>query len=151
MSQLSAIREAVAQTIRDADWSRGFTVYAYEPAQPSYPCVIVSLRADDPINWYGTYGGSTRLGEVNLNARILIPLGDRETAYRALDEVLSQGSAEGSSFVDTFHADPTLGGAVENCVALGVTNIGEVVSGGQDAQVVLVGADVPLTIKTRRS
>jgi hypothetical protein len=150
MSQLSEVREAIATTIRNAGWSRGFNVYAYEPTTPQHPSVVISLANDDPIDWNGTYGAQ-RMTEVRLRARILIPVGSSlETALRILDDVLSQGSGEGSSFADTFYADPTLGG-LGAIRALTVTNVGVLERAEDGVQATLVGADVPLTVNIYRS
>lgn len=150
MSQLSTIREAIAAAITEAYWSRGFNVYAYEPTTPQHPSIVISLAPDDPIDWQQTYG-QYRMSEVRLRARILIPATTSlETALRALDEVLSQGADEESSFADTFYADPTLDG-LGSIRALSVTNVGVLERAEDGVQATLVGADVPLTVNIYRS
>ena len=147
MSQLSDIREAVADTIRGGGWSREFTVHAYAPGTYTGDCIVVEVAPTDPIDWFNSFG-ALRIGTVRLNVRILVALTD-ETGQRILDEVLSQGSAEGSSIVDLFTADQTLGGVVDSCQPLSVSQYGWASPNGENSEG-FVGAVVPLEVKTRR-
>jgi hypothetical protein len=117
---LPRIRDALAAAIQ-AGVEQPINVYAYMPASPAFPCVVVT-PADDYLSPHESFG-LHQLVEVNFE--ILIGGTARpEDALRLLDQMLSMGVDQGSSVIDTIEGasgDPgdslALDGLVENMVA----------------------------------
>jgi len=104
MSQLSAIREAVADRIRDSGIDSTVNVFAYPPKDYPLPAVLVLPAADAYQDYYGTFG-ALRLQTVYLTVRIIVPEGGSpQSAGELMDEYLSSGSGESSSLADAITA-----------------------------------------------
>jgi hypothetical protein len=153
---LPAIREALADVLRDAGWERQFTIHAYYPGSLSGNCVVIEPQGEY-TNWYLTFGAGRR-SQVNLQLRFMLPVSgaDLVTAQKALDEVLSQGTAELSSLADLFQtpgsANRTLGGLVDDVLVASVSEYGFTDVAGNDGVVLsYIGCVVPVTIYATRS
>jgi hypothetical protein len=132
---LSVIREALAAAIQSGI-ERPVNVYPYMPADPAWPCIVVT-PADDYLSPHESYGMRQT---VAVNFDVLIGgTGRPEDALRLLDELLSMGDAQGSSVIDAIEVasgnpglNEALGGLVQNmyCESAEILTPGE-----QNAQV----------------
>jgi hypothetical protein len=74
-------------------------------------------------------------GAVTLNLEIMILLSEAsgiEREQRAADAYLGVGPDQSQSIPQAINADPTLGGLVEHCRAVGISSYGRIQSSGQE-------------------
>ena len=151
MSQLSVIREAVADRIRASGIDSSVNVFAYPPDNPSLPAVILMPSTDTYVEYHNTFG-PVRLQTVNLIARVIVPVGgSAQSAQQFLDELLSSGTGEDVSIADAITGNNvTIGTGVGYMLAGDAENwaMGELVR-AQTTPV--VAADIPVTVGLNRS
>lgn len=152
MSQLSDIRNAVADRIRASGIDSTVNVFAYPPDNPPLPAVLVMPSSDTYIEYHNT-NGPVRLQTVRLVARVIVPVGgSMESAQEALDGLLSSGASEGVSIADAITGnDFTLNGTVVGYALAGDAEnwaMGELTR-AQTTPV--VACDIPVTVGLNRS
>jgi hypothetical protein len=150
MSQLSDIRNAVADRITDA-LPPTVNVYAYPPADPSLAAVLVLPSGDTYIEYHGTFG-ALRVQTVNLTVRIIIPEGGSpQSAGEILDEYLSSGTTETKSLADAITgSDVTVGSSTADIFAAAAESWvrGEL---ALSATTPVVSCDIPVRVALKRS
>jgi len=107
---LADIRQCVADRVATAGIDAATTVHAYPPKDYALPTVLVLPASDQYVNYHGTFG-SSRLMEVNLIVRVMVPEGgSTQSGQERLDEFLSSGTAEDLGLADAISgADVTIG------------------------------------------
>lgn len=151
MSQLSDIRTAVADRIRDAGLDSTVNVYEYPPPDFPLPAVIVVPSGDAYIEYHGTFG-SLRVQTVNLVVKVLVPQGgSKQSGDAFLDELLSSGTGEGSSLADAITGnDVTIGSSTAAIIAGQAENwsMGELV---RNTTTPVLSCDIPVQVTLKRS
>jgi hypothetical protein len=151
MSQLSDIRNAVADRIKASGIDSSVNVFAYPPKDFPLPAVLVMPSGDSYIEYHGTFG-ALRLQTVELVVSIIVPEGgSAQSAGEILDEYLSSGSGEDSSLADAITgANVTIGSGVADISAARAENwsMGERVR-SQTTPVVM--CEIPVSVKVKRS
>jgi hypothetical protein len=151
MSQLSDIRNAVADRIKASGIDSSVNVFAYPPDNPPLPAVLIMPASDTYIEYHNTFG-PVRVQSVSLVARVIVPVGGSvESAQEKLDELLSSGTGEDVSIADAVTGnDVTIGSGVGAMVAGRAENwaMGELVR-AQTTPV--VACDIPVTVTLKRS
>ena len=151
MSQLSAIRTAVADRIRASGIDSVVNVFAYPPKDFPLPAVIVIPAGDTYIEYHGTFG-AVRLQTVSLIVRVMVPEGGSvQSAGERLDEYLSSGTAETVSLADAITgANITIGSGTADIFAASAEGwaMGELVR-AQTTPV--VSCDIPVVVRVKRS
>ena len=151
MSQLSEIREAVADRIRASGIDSSVNVFAYPPTDPALPAVLIWPAGDTYVEYHNTMG-PVCLQTVRLVAQVIVPIGgSAQSAQAFLDELLSSGSGEAVSIGDAITGnDVTIGTGVGYMLAGDAENwrMGEI-SRAQTTPV--VAADIPVTVGLNRS
>lgn len=117
---LAAIREALAQQIRDAliQSGRQANVYAYPPDSPELPAVLIQPRAGTGtyVQYHQSFSlnaqGDGALAGIELEIEVRVG-GFLSESDRAMDDYLSTGTD--ASLINAVEADKSLGGAVESC------------------------------------
>ena len=149
MSQLSDIRNAVADQIRAAGLDSTVNVFAYPPKDFPLPAVIVLPAGDTYVDYHGTFG-ALRVQEVNLVVKIFVPEGGSpQSAGELLDEYLSSGTAE-SSLADAISGTVTIGTATADVFAERAENwaMGELI---RSQTTPVVSCDIPVRVALKRS
>jgi hypothetical protein len=151
MSQLSDIREAVADRVRAAGINSTVNVFAYPPLDFPLPAVIVVPSGDNYIEFHGTFG-ALRLQTVNLIVKVLVPQGgSMQSGDAFLDELLSSGTGEGSSLADAITGnDVTIGSGIASIFAERADNwaMGELV---RNTTTPVLSCDIPVRVAMKRS
>jgi hypothetical protein len=151
VSQLSDIRNAVADRIKASGIDSSVNVFAYPPKDFPLPAVLVMPSGDSYIEYHGTFG-ALRLQTVELVVRIIVPEGGSpQSAGEILDEYLSSGSGEASSLADAItDANVTVGSGVADIFAARAENwsMGELV---RSQTTPVVTCDIPVSVKVKRS
>lgn len=150
MSQLSDIRNAVADRIRASGIDSTVNVFAYPPKDFPLPAVLVMPSGETYVEYHGTFG-AVRVQTVNLTVRIIVPEGGSpQSAGEILDEYLSSGSGEESSLADAISGTVTVGSATADVFAGIAENwsMGELVR-AQTTPV--VSCDIPVRVTLKRS
>lgn len=102
---IGELREALAAQLR-ANIDRSVNVRAYPPASPS-PSILIELEGD-AVDYWMTYGAAG-VGTVRFLVTVDPSGTDAESSARRLDEFLSVGTGNGSSFIDAVLVDKSLG------------------------------------------
>lgn len=124
MADLTEIRTALAAQI--AEYT-GLRAEAQVKDQVSPPMALV--MPSNPVITYGdtlSGGGET---EVTINLAVLLLLSDApptEKVQRALDAYLGIGAGESVSIAGAISEDPSLGGVVQWCIPVSVTQYSRV-------------------------
>jgi len=151
MSQLSDIRNAVADRITASGLDSSVNVFAYPPKDYLLPAVLVLPSGDNYIEYHGTFG-SLRLQTVNLIVRIIVPEGGSpQSAGELMDEYLSSGTSQTSSLADAITgSNVTVGSGTADLFAELAENwtTGELVR-AQTTPV--VSCDIPVRVALKRS
>ena len=151
MSQLSDIRNAVADQIRAAGLDSAVNVYAYPPKDFPLPAVIVLPAGDTYVDYHGTFG-ALRVQEVNLVVKIFVPEGGSpQSAGEILDEYLSSGTADTSSLADAITGTGvTVGSSTADIFAARAENwaMGELI---RSQTTPVVSCDIPVRVALKRS
>jgi hypothetical protein len=150
MSQLSEIREGVADRIRAAGIDSIVNVFAYPPRDFPLPAVLVLPSGDTYMEYHGTFG-ALRLQTVNLIVRIIVPEGGSpQSAGELMDDYLSSGTGESSSLADAITGTMTVGSATADVFA-------ELAEGWGMGELVraqttpVVSCDIPVRVALKRS
>lgn len=117
---MAAIREALATQIYDrlSGSNRPASVYDYPPDSPELPAVLIRPRTGTPeyIQYHQSFSqnvqGDGALAGIELEVEVRVGGWDVDS-HRAMDDYLSTGTE--ASVINAIEADPTLGGALENC------------------------------------
>jgi hypothetical protein len=112
---LQAIREALANQIQ-AHVARSISAHPYDPGDHTQPAVVIR-PATDYIAYFGTMGPNGD-ADVLLEVDIEVATAQPASAGIAMDDFLSAGTGNTSSVIDAIFFDKTLGGLVDNCIAL---------------------------------
>jgi len=150
VSQLSDIRNALADRITASGLDSSVNVFAYPPRDFMLPAVVILPSADTYIEYHGTFG-ALRLQTVNLIVRIIVPEGGSpQSAGELMDEYLSSGTAESSSLADAITGTMTVGAATADVFAELAESwgMGELVR-AQTTPV--VSCDIPVRVALKRS
>jgi hypothetical protein len=150
MSQLSDIRNAVADRIKASGIDSSVAVFAYPPRDFPLPAAII-LPADGTYHEYHGTFGDLRLQEVRLIVRIIVPEGGSpQSAGELMDEFLSSGSAESSSLADAITGTATVGDATADLFADRAENwtMGDMV---RSQTTPVVSCDIPVRVALKRS
>lgn len=150
MSQLSDIRNAIADRITASGLDSSVNVFAYPPKDYLLPAAIILPSGDTYIEYHGTFG-ALRLQTVNLIVRIIVPEGGSpQSAGEIMDEYLSSGTAESSSLADAITGTATVGSATADVFAELAENwtMGELV---RTQTTPVVSCDIPVRVALKRS
>lgn len=150
MSQLSDIRNAVADRIRESGIDSSVNVFAYPPDNPALPAVLIMPAGDRYIEYHNTFG-PVRVQTTRLIARVIVPVGgSMESAQEKLDELLSSGTGEDVSIADAVTGVATVGSATYDLLAGSAENwaMGELIR-AQTTPV--VACDLPIQVILKRS
>ena len=151
MSQLSDIREAVADRIRASGIDSSVNVFAYPPIDPALPAVLIWPTGDTYLEYHNTMG-PVCLQTVHLIAQVIVPLGgSAQSAQKFLDELLSSGTGEAVSLADAITGNNvTIGTGVGYMLAGDAENwrMGELT---RTQTTPVVAADIPVTVGLKRS
>jgi len=151
VSQLSEIREAVADRIRASGIDSTVNVFAYPPDNPQLPAVVIYPASDPYVEYHNTFG-PVRLQTVHLIAQVIVPVGgSMQSAQEFMDELLSSGSGEDVSIADAVTGNNvTIGAGVGYMLAGDVENwrMGELT---KNQTTPVVAADIPVTVGLNRS
>jgi hypothetical protein len=139
---LTAIRIALASQVQEYTGLATFP-QLMDRINPPVAFVIPHSRPQNPgrslntgsmfVVFDETMASDGMSGAVTVNLEILVLLSEAagiEREQRALDAYLGIGPSEGQSIPQAINADPTLGGLVEHCRAVGISSYGRVASGG---------------------
>jgi hypothetical protein len=151
MSQLSDIREAVADRIRSSGIDSSVNVFAYPPDNPKLPAVVIEPVGDVYVEYHNTMG-PVRLETVHLIAHVYVPVaGSAQSAQMFMDELLSSGTGEDVSIADAITGNNlTIGTGVGYMLAGDAENwtLGEL---ARTPNTPVVAADIPVTVGLNRS
>jgi hypothetical protein len=150
VSQLSDIREAVADRIRSSGIDSSANVFAYPPRDFPLPAVLVLPSGDTYIEYHNTYG-PVRIQTVQLIVRIIVPEGGSpQSAGELMDEYLSSGTGEDSSLADAITGTATVGSATADVIAGQAENwgMGDLV---RTQTTPVVSCDIPVRVTLKRS
>jgi len=112
---LQAIHRALAAQI-SAGLGRDTNVYPFPVSDPVFPCISIYPGSDSYVSYFVGFGPD---GAADLNLRLKLDVdGDFESIAIKICDYLSVGTGNRSSIVDAIHSGRTLGGLVEDCVAL---------------------------------
>lgn len=112
---VEAIHRALATQIK-AHLTRDTNVDPFPSGPFMPPSVTLYPGAGEHINYFESFGPA---GIVTLNLRAKIEVdGDPESQFIKISDYLSIGTGNNSSVIDAIHFDKTLGGLVDQCVAL---------------------------------
>jgi hypothetical protein len=123
---LTAIREALASQITG---KTGLRAEGQARDSVSPPCAVVM-----PGNPLAVYG-DTMDGAATINLAVMILVSDAPGAERSqslLDAYLGIGAGEPGSVIEAIVADPSLGGTVQWCQPVTVSQYGRLTWGGVD-------------------
>lgn len=112
---LSAIHTALADQIA-AGIADDVTVKPY-PFSGANPPFIEIWPGGQYVDYAGTFGADG-LGDIQLEIHVAFPTANGETTFKVMTRLLSVGTGFSSSIADAVMADRTLGGVVQDCVAL---------------------------------
>lgn len=124
MADITVIRTALANQLNTYT---GLRAEAEVKDQVSPPMILV-VPSIPPIVYGATMSGGGET-EVTVNLAIMLLLSDApptEKVQRALDSYLGVGSGQEVSIPSAITADPRLGGIVEWCIPVSVTQYGRV-------------------------
>ena len=151
MSQLSDIRNAVAERISASGIDSRVNVFAYPPKDFPLPAVLVLPVGETYADYHGTFG-DLRLQSVELVVRVIVPEGGSpQSAGELLDEYLSSGSGEDASLADAITgANVAIGSDVADIFAPRAENwaAGDLVRASTTS---VVSCDIPVTVRVKRS
>lgn len=151
MSQLSDIRNAVADRIKASGLDTHVNVFAYPPKDFPLPAVLVLPSGDTYIDYHGTFG-ALRVQQVELVVKIIVPEGgSAQSAGELMDEYLSSGTGEDSSLADAITGTGiAVGSSIADIFAARAENwaMGELVR-AQTTPV--VSCDIPVRVALKRS
>ena len=117
---LRAIHNGVADAIRGGvQRATGLDVKAFPFGSHDRPFIEI-WPAPDYINYFLSMTSEGR-GDINLLVHGELAVGDAETGFRWMTDLMSSGTGFDSSVPDALRADKTLGGVVEDCVPLEAT------------------------------
>lgn len=151
VSQLSDIRNAVADRIKASGIDSSVNVFAYPPKDFRLPAVIVEPSGDTYVEYHGTFG-ALRVQSVNLVARIFVPMeSSPQSAGELIDEYLSSGTAETVSLADAITGnDVTIGSSTAAIIAGRAENWSRAsLELAQTTPVMM--CDIPVTVTLKRS
>jgi hypothetical protein len=151
VSQLSDIRNAVADRIRASGIDSTVNVFAYPPTDPALPAVLLWPAGDTYVEYHNTLG-PVRVQTAHFIAQVVVPLGgSAQSAQEFLDELLSSGTGETVSIADAITGnDLTIGTGVGYMLAGDAENwrMGEMT---RVQTTPVVAADIPVTVGLNRS
>lgn len=151
MSQLSAIREAVADRIRASGIDSTVNVFAYPTESPKLPAVVIFPASDTYVEYHNTFG-PVRVQTAYLIARVIVPVGgSMQSAQEFLDELLSSGTGEDVSIADAITGNNvTIAGTAGYMFAGAAQNwaMGEIALAQTTSA---VACDIPVTVGLNRS
>jgi hypothetical protein len=151
VSQLSDIRNAVADRVRASGIDSTVNVFAYPPKDFPLPAVLVMPSGDTYIEYHGTFG-AVRVQSVNLLVRIIVPEGGSpQSAGEILDEYLSSGTGEGSSLADAITGNEVTVGSSTAAVIAGVAENWSMGVLERTQTTPVVTCDIPVTVTLKRS
>ena len=150
MSQLSDIRNAVADLVTASGIDSTVNVFAYPPKDFPLPAVLVMPSGDTYVEYHGTFG-AVRVQSVSLLVRIIVPEGGSpQSAGEILDEYLSSGTGEGSSLADAITGTATVGSATADVFA-GTAESWSMGVLERTQTTPVVTCDIPVTVTLKRS
>jgi hypothetical protein len=151
VSQLSDIRNAVADRIVASGIDSRVNVFAYPPKDFPLPAVLVLPSGDTYIDYHGTFG-SLRVQTVELTVRIIVPEGGSpQSAGELMDDYLSSGTTEDASLADAITGpDVPVGSVTADIFAARAENwtMGELVRASTTP---VVSCDIPVRVVLKRS
>lgn len=151
MSQLSDIRNAIADRIIASGLDSQVNVFAYPPKDFPLPAVLVHPSGDTYIDYHGTFG-SLRVQQVELVVKVIVPEGgSAQSAAELMDEYLSSGTAEDSSLADAITGTGiTVGSSTADIFASSAENwtTGELM---RTQTTPVVSCDIPVRVALKRS
>jgi len=151
MSQLSDIRNALADRIRSSNIDSSVNVFAYPPDSATLPAIVIEPASDTYAEYHNTFG-PVRLQTVHLIAHVIVPLGgSTQSAQMFMDELLSSGTGENVSIADAITGnDVPIGSGTGYMVAGDAENwkLGEL---ARTPGTPVVAADIPVTVGLNRS
>jgi hypothetical protein len=151
MTVLADVRRVIADRIVDAGIDSSINVFAYPPKEYPLPAVLVLPASDTYVNYHGTFGAS-RLMEVNLIVRVMVPLaGSHQSGVEYLDSFLSSGTDEDLGLADAISgADVTIGSVAADIFVSSAENFAVgVLELAQTTPV--VSCDLPVIVRIKRS
>jgi hypothetical protein len=151
MTVLADVRRVIADRIVDAGIDSSINVFAYPPKEYPLPAVLVLPASDTYVNYHGTFGAS-RLMEVNLIVRVMVPLaGSHQSGVEYLDSFLSSGTDEDLGLADAISgADVTIGSVAADIYVSSAVDfaVGQL----ELAQTTpVVSCDLPVIVRIKRS